>query len=168
MVELLMRVNQVASKFGPFIQSPDSRVSLIFKERSFRHYQTLGCIDSGERDGRCVIYGQRHFIQALLVRRLLLEKVSAERIAELVRNRSTQELLQGLHSGIQALNPQVMQFSDSGDFELEQTWRRYRIAPGIEVSLCDDLIKCDKASLNQLLGQIRKLASSLHGAQVPV
>ena len=164
MDELLIRVNRVASKLGPLIRSPDSRVRMTFKERSFRHYQTLGCLDPGERDGRRVVYGLRHFIQALLIRRLLLEKVSVERIAELMKNRSTQELRQGLDSGIAAFIPQGTQYAEPGDFELEQTWRRYRMAPGIELSLCDDLTKCDAASLGQLVDQIRDLVIGLREA----
>jgi len=159
MSELLARVNRVASKLGPLVRSPDSRVRMTLKERSFRHYQTLGCIDSGQRDGRRVVYGIRHFTQALLIRRLLLEKVSAERVAELVADRSTQELRQGLLSGLGELVPKVTQSSDSSDCESEQTWRRYRMAPGIEVSFCDDLLSLDSVGVEGLLSQMREIVN---------
>lgn len=164
MEELLARVNRVASKLGPLVRTPDSRVRMTLKERSFRHYQTLGCIDPGERDGRRVVYGLKHFVQALLVRRLLLEKVSAERIVEIVKNRSTQELREGLFSGISAFAPQIALSSDLSECGQVQTWRRCRMAPGIEVSLCEDLVKSDADSLDQLLDQIRNFVNGLREA----
>ena len=53
----------------------DSRVKRTFTDRSFRHYTTLGCIDPPEKDGRRSVYGFRHLVQALVVRRLLWDRV---------------------------------------------------------------------------------------------
>ena len=72
-------------------ESPDWRVSRVFTPRSFRHYQTLGCIDPPERAGKQAVYGFRHFAQALLVRRLLAERVPAKRMAGLMAGWSTEE-----------------------------------------------------------------------------
>jgi len=99
--ELLARANRVASKMRPKEGNRDSQVSATFQERSFRHYQTLGGIDSNERAGRRVVYGLRHFTQALPVRRLLLEKVSAERITSVIVNSSTEEVKRILFEGIE-------------------------------------------------------------------
>ena len=73
LTELLERINRVAEHLAPEEDEDgrDSRVKRMFTERSFRHYQTLGCIDPPEKEGRRTAYGFRHFVQALLVRRLL-------------------------------------------------------------------------------------------------
>ena len=49
LLDLLDRVNRVAVKMLPEGAAPDARVSPAFSERSFRRYQTLGCIDPPER-----------------------------------------------------------------------------------------------------------------------
>ena len=54
LLELLNRVNRVAAQMLPEGAAPDARVSSVFSERTFRRYQTLGCIDPPERAGRRV------------------------------------------------------------------------------------------------------------------
>ena len=84
LTELLKRTNRLAVLFLPNGDDRDSRVSPVFQPRSFRRYQTLGCIDVPERVGKRAMYGFRHFVQALLVRKLLWEHLPAERIATLM------------------------------------------------------------------------------------
>jgi len=157
MSELLMRVNRVASKMGPLIKSPDSRVSLTFQERSFRHYQTLGCLDPGERQGRRVVYGIRHFIQALLIRRLLLEKLSADQICDALRERTTQEIRKAFLCGIGVLTPDERQMRELWEEETEQVWTRLRLSRGIELNLCHSQLALSKAGISRLVAQIRKV-----------
>ena len=101
---LLRRVNRVAARLmGSDDQAKDAegRVSRIFSERSFRHYQTLGCIDAPEKNGRLASYGFRHFLQALLVRKLLWLRLSSEQITTLLVGRTTVDLESMLVGGVE-------------------------------------------------------------------
>ncbi len=151
--ELLARVNRVAVKFLPSTGARDSRVSPIFKSRSFRHYQKLGCIDPGERKGRQAVYGCRHFVQALLVRRLLLDGVPAEQIAVLMAGRSTEETERMFLGGIEM----VAKTGEDGSVpevptqRIVETWRRVQVVPGVELHLRHDIAKLRGAALKDLL-----------------
>ena len=128
----------------------DSRVSVTFQERSFRHYQTLGCIAPGEREGRRVVYGYRHFVQALLVRRLLLEKVSAERITRVMGNRSAEEVKRLFLGGLEMVIPEP-EPSVVPDYSIpEEIWRCIRLIPGVELHMRDDLPKIETDDLQKL------------------
>ena len=96
--ELLARVN---SKLLPAEAARDSRVSPTVLPRTFRHYTTLGCMDHGMRDGRRVVYGYRQFLQALLVRRLLWDRVPSGQITVLMAGRSTEETERMFLGGIE-------------------------------------------------------------------
>ncbi|MBS0002843.1 MAG: hypothetical protein KFF45_07180, partial [Thioalkalivibrio sp.] len=93
-------MNRVASKLFPAGKMADSRVSPVLVARTFRHYTTLSCIEPGRRVGRRVVYGLRHFLQALLVRRLLADGVPARRMAELVTG-SDEELKRMILDGVE-------------------------------------------------------------------
>jgi len=141
LASLLDRVNRLAEKLSPEDNGRQSRVSRVYSPRSFRHYQTLGCIDAPKRDGKQAVYGFRHFLQALVVRRLLGERMPSERIVALMVGRSTAETRQLLIEGAE-----VVARHDTEDARLEQlgaveNWRRIRIAPGIELGLRLDLPK---------------------------
>ena len=101
LTELLKRTNRLAVLFLSDDIGSDSRVSPVFQPRSFRRYQTLGCIDVPERVGKRAMYGYRHFVQALLVRKLLWEGESAERIVRAMAGRSTVETKRMLFEGIE-------------------------------------------------------------------
>jgi hypothetical protein len=118
--------------------------------RSFRRYQTLGCIDVPERVGKRAMYGYRHFVQALLVRKLLWEHLPAERIAALMAGCSTEEAKRMLFEGIEMVARQ------SGGASVEapgvvETWRRIGVATGIELHLHGDLPKLKPAEVKKLL-----------------
>ena len=151
--ELLDRVNRAAAKLRSSEVTRDSRVSLTFQSRSFRHYQTLGCIDPGERKGRQVVYGCRHFTQALTVRRLLLERVPAEQIAVLMAGRSTEETERMFLGGIEM----VAKTGEDGSVpgvppqRIVETWRRLQVVPGVELHLRHDIAKLRGAARKDLL-----------------
>jgi DNA-binding transcriptional MerR regulator len=145
--ELLRWVNEVAARFRPPDIGEDSRASGEFSPRSFRHYQTLGCIDSPERAGKQVRYRFRHYVQALLLRKLLWERVPSERITTLMAGRSTAETRQLLFEGIEIVARQ-------GGAEEVERWKRIRVTPGVELHLRGDLPKPRPAELKKLLAHL--------------
>lgn len=153
--ELIERINRVTLSFLPSTGGPGSgagRVRPTFTDRSFRHYQTLGCIDPPKKDGRWAIYGPRHFAQALLVRRLLWERVPSEQIARFVAGRSLPDTERMFLEGVQFVG-QVGQESgrkliktrakvdrrtlqDTSESTVTD-WIRVEFAPGIELHVVD-------------------------------
>ena len=101
LAELLRRVNRVAVLFLPEEDGQHSRVKRLFTERSFRHYQTLCCIEPPEKVGHRASYGFRHLVQALLVRKLLWERVPSDQIAALMAGRGTDETERMFIGGIE-------------------------------------------------------------------
>jgi DNA-binding transcriptional MerR regulator len=154
--ELLDRVNRVASKLLPAETGRDSRVSPTVLPRTYRHYTTLGCIDHGRRDGRRVVYGYRHFMQALTVRRLLWERVPAEQIAVLMSGRSTEETQRMFLRGVEV----VARTSEDGtavgppDPGPVETWRRVQVFAGVELHLRDDLPRPSAADLRGIMERL--------------
>jgi len=77
--------------------------------RLVRHYATQGLLDKPTRQGREARYGYRHLLQLLVVRRLLAEGYTISAMADLMANRSTEELSSLLQGGIkltvEAANP---------------------------------------------------------------
>lgn len=148
LIQLLAWINDVATRFRPDEIGVDSRASQEFSPRTFRHYQTLGCIDAPERAGKQVVYRFRHYVQALLLRKLLWERVPSERIAALMAGRGTAELKRLLFDGIEIVARQGGSTTQSGSVE---SWKRVAVAPGIELHLHGDLSKPKPAELKQLL-----------------
>ncbi len=140
LAELLTRVNRVAvAMTGEEETSPAGRVKPTFTERSFRHYQTLGCFDVPDKHGRLASYGFRHFVQALLVRRLLSERVPSEQIATLLTGRDTKELEQMLRGGVEITARAGGGGGDvarsASDTTLAEMWKRVLIARGVELHI---------------------------------
>ena len=150
LMELLEWVNQVAARFRPSDIGRDSRASGEFSARSFRHYQTLGCIDAPERAGKGVRYRFRHYVQALLLRKLLWERVPSERITELMAGRSTAETKQLLFEGIEI----VVRHGEAADAEEVERWKRIRVTAGVELHLRHDLPKPRPKELKKLLAHL--------------
>jgi DNA-binding transcriptional MerR regulator len=153
LIELLRRVNRVAIRFLPEDEGQHSRVKRQFTERSFRHYQTLGCIDPPEKDGHRASYQYRHLVQALLVRKLLWERVPSEQIAVLMAGRGTEETGRMFIGGIEMV---ARAGGNSGGADSAETWRRVRVAPGVELHLRDDLPKPKPAELKKLVGRLER------------
>jgi hypothetical protein len=101
------------------------------------------------------VYGFRHFVQALLVRKLLWERVPAERITELLAGRSTAETKGMLFEGVEM----VARAGGGGGGGVEgsaspgqaEMWKRIVVTPGAEIHLRDDLPMLRGAKLEELL-----------------
>ena len=153
--ELLNRINRVAVQFLPEEDQRPSRVKRLYSERSFRHYQTLGCIDPAEKEGRRSIYQYRHFVQALLVRKLLWERVPSEQIAMVMSRRATEETEQMFLGGTEMVAkaggsgaPHALRSFSQVSIE---TWKRVWVMPGVELHLRNDLPALGEAELKELL-----------------
>lgn len=157
--KLLTRVNRVAARLmGSDDQAKaiEGRVSRTFTERSFRHYQTLGCIDAPEKHRRLASYGFRHFLQALLVRKLLWQRLSSEQIAALLVGRTADDLERMLVGGVELVaqtGPDEGQADTSRLGSLE-AWSRVRVAPGVELHLNSELPRLRPGDLKQLVEQM--------------
>src|SRR5688572_2316521 len=132
--ELLNWINGVTARFRPDDIGADSRVGEEFTPRTFRHYQTLGCIDAPDRAGRHAVYRFRQYVQALLLRKLTWERLPSERLAEIISGRTTAELKRLLFEGIeivprQAVGPRQSQAPETA------TWKRITVVPGVELHL---------------------------------
>ena len=97
--ELIDWINQIVERFRPDSINASARSSAAFTPRSFRHYQTMGCIDAPKRAGKSVNYGFKHYLQGLVIRKLLWEKVPSEQIAKLMAGKDTGELKRLLLEG---------------------------------------------------------------------
>jgi DNA-binding transcriptional MerR regulator len=159
LTELLKRINRVAAHLAPEEDGRHSRVKRLYTDRSFRHYTTLGCIDPPEKEGRRSVYRFRHLVQALLVRKLLWERVPSEQIAVVMSGRGTEEtermFLGGIEMVARAGEDQHAQESPaSGTVE---TWRRVQVVPGVELHVRDDLPKLGAAELKELMARLEEL-----------
>lgn len=164
LVELLARINRVAVLLvggDDHEQSAPGRVKRIFTERSFRHYQTLGCIEVPDKLGRLAHYGLRHFLQALLVRKLLWERVSAEQISKMLIGRDTDELERMLLGGVE-----IVARAGGGGAEVEQSgsdttlaelWNRVRVAPGLELHMSTARPRYKPEEYRRVIEKLKKL-----------
>jgi DNA-binding transcriptional MerR regulator len=156
LIELLRRVNRVAVRFLPEEDGQHSRVKRQFTERSFRHYQTLGCIDPPEKEGHRASYHYRHLVQALLVRKLLWERVPSEQIAALMAGRSTDETERMFLGGVEMVARAEGSSGGAGSAAPgpAEMWRRVGVSPGVELHIRSDLPKPKPAELKKLVGRL--------------
>jgi len=132
--DLINCVNYVAERFRPDTIRPGARSSVEFSPRSFRHYQTMGCIDAPMRAGKSVVYDFKHYLQGLVVRKLLWEKVPSEQIATIMAGRDTGDLKRLLLEGIEIVAAGGGEKADSRSPD-GGTWKRIVLAPGVELHL---------------------------------
>ena len=99
--ELVDWVNAAARRFLPVTDDADGRVKGGFTVRTLRHYQTLRCLDAPEKEGRVALYRYRHYLQALLIRKLLFEGFSAQQSGEMRANLTDEGLLNLLLKNVQ-------------------------------------------------------------------
>lgn len=162
--KLLARINRVAKSMTSGqgeASSPASRAKEVFTERSFRRYQTLGCIDAPEKLGRLASYGFRHFIQALLVRRLLSDKVPSQQIAALLINCGTGELERMLRGGVELMarasddkrNPESSRYAN----DKIEVWNRVSLVPGFELHFSSELVAFDPKDRRRLMAQLKEV-----------
>lgn len=161
--ELLRLVNQIAADFEPATASSGKlapRAKQLFSERSFRHYQTNKCIDAPAKEGRNAVYGYRHFIQALVVRKLLHDKVPSSQIQRMTTKRSTEELQRILFQDIGDLGFARQGSSGSAvnaaRAKERETWQRIAIAAGLELHMRADFAPLNKNSLQFILAEVEK------------
>lgn len=159
---MLVRINHVAVllvRGDDHEKSATGRVKPIFTERSFRHYQTLGCIEVPDKLGRLANYGLRHFLQALLVRKLLRERVPTEQIATMLVGRDTDELEQMLLSGVEIVaraGGGAAEPSYSGS-DLIETWNRARLAPGLELHFISKQPQLNEEDFQRLIERLKRI-----------
>lgn len=132
--ELIDWINQVVERFRPNFIDAKARSGAGFSSRSFRHYQTLGCIDAPKRAGKSVTYGFKHYLQGLVIRKLLWEKVLSEQIVTLMAGKDTGELKRLLFEGIEIVAARGSEDVDTRSID-GGTWKRVLLAPGVELHL---------------------------------
>lgn len=79
----------------------NTRVREEVTPRLVRHYTSLGMLDEPLKQGREARYRYRHFLQMLVVRRLLSEGYGAEAIGNLAKTQENDDLELLLQGGIQ-------------------------------------------------------------------
>ncbi len=103
----------------------------------------------------------RHFVQAVLVGKLLWESLPSEQIAALMSGRSKEEPERMFLGGIE-----MVARADGGESRSAvasvapgtvATWRRVQVGPGVELHLRDGLKKLRTADLKNLLGALEKV-----------
>jgi hypothetical protein len=156
LTELLTRVNRVAEHLAPEDDGRNSRVKRAFTERSFRHYATLGCIDLPEKKGRRSFYGFRHFVEALLVRKLLWQRVPSEQIASTMSGRGTEELKRMFLGGIEvvARGGEDRNAQESPASGMVEMWKRVKLRPGVELHFRNDLPRLSETELVELVARL--------------
>jgi DNA-binding transcriptional MerR regulator len=156
LTELLKRINRVAVHLASEEDGQHSRVKRLYSDRSFRHYTTRGCIDPPEKEGRRSVYRFRHLVQALLVRKLLWERVPSEQIAVVMSGRGTEEIERMFLGGIEmvARAGEDRNAQESPASGMVETWRRVQLMPGVELHLRDDLPKLGVAELKELIARV--------------
>ncbi len=160
------------------------RVREAVTARLVRHYTGLGMLDEPLRAGREARYSARHLLQLLVVRRLMAEGHGASALGDLARRKNDAELLAMLEGGV-ALNakepPAALAYlaglreqysmppapiplaaqphSSTAEAALpaELRWRRYEIAPGLELHVREDFRPPRTPSeLDRLLRHLRE------------
>lgn len=132
------RVNALTERFGPKHQQIDGRVTEEFTERTVRHYQSKGIIDPPEKEGKEAIYGFRHLLQALLIRKMLIRKIPADKIAEMLEDKENDVYIKLLTKGIEmSVGPGTGQVidSDSDRSVTRGPWLRLPVIPGLEIHI---------------------------------
>jgi len=155
--DLINCVNYVAERFRPDSVNEGARSSAEFSPRSFRHYQTMGCIDAPERAGKSVVYGFKHYLQGLVIRKLLWEKVPSEQILTIMAGRDTGELKRLLLEGIEIVAAGGDEKADSRSPDAG-TWKRIVLAPGVELHLETSSSRrpLSKEEVEEILGKLRE------------
>jgi DNA-binding transcriptional MerR regulator len=152
--ELVASINQIVERFLPD-SSAVGRSSAEFTPRSFRHYQTLGCIDPPKRAGKSVVYGFKHYLQGLVIRKLLWEKMSSEQIAALMAGKDTAELKRLLLKGIA-----IVPAGGGGDADPTPadagTWKRIVLGPDVELHLKTPRRALSPEEVEKVLERVRE------------
>ena len=150
--DLIDWINGQIARFRPDENGKKTRVRDEFTERSFRRYQTLGCIDAPERVGKQVVYRFRQYLQGLTLRKLLWERVPSGEITLLMNNRTIAEYKEMLFEGIKFIDrPSKSSGASDTSTPSAETWKRIGVVPGVEIHLRGDLPKPKRADLKKWL-----------------
>ena len=148
-------INQVAARFRPAEIDESARASQEFSTRTFRHYQTLGCIDPPQRVGRKASYSFRHYLQGLLLRKLLWERVPSTQMVAVMRGRTVAEYKNLLFEGIEIV-PSLSRDQTGAASSAESTaWARHGVGPGIELHLRSDRPPLNEEEVKNVLESVR-------------
>ena len=159
--DLVDWVNHTAERFLPQnAEDKSQRVSDSLSLRSMRHYQTLGCIDSPGREGREARYGFRHYLQALLVRKMLWQRVPSEKMAQMLPSRTISEYKNLLLQGIELVVKPTISESSPAFGSGSETWKRLRVSEGVELHLHEEAGRLGAKSIPLLL---EKIEAALRG-----
>jgi DNA-binding transcriptional MerR regulator len=138
------------------VTQPDARVADLPDARGVRYYQTLGVVDKPLRyEGRQAVYGYRHLLQIVAVKRLQAQGHSLSQI---------QQALLGMTNGrieeavLAAAEPSAPRGSEH-PVESTPEWRAEQVAPGVVVLLNAGEV----AHPRQVLSQIKRSLSGLQG-----
>ena len=102
------------------------------------------------------MYGHRHFVQALVVRRFLLEGMSSDRIADLMAGQATEELkllLGGIEVVARGSGDEAGPASAAGDAVI---WKRVSVIPGVELHLRGDVPRMKPAEVKKVLEPLER------------
>lgn len=139
------------------VRVEDGRVTGAPDARALRFYQTLGVLDRPVRyDGRRAVYGYRHLLQVLAVKRLQAEGYSLAVIQASLPGKSTDELERGLRaaSPLSGASSRSEALPDPPPSSSPRHVLTAEIAPGVTVTI-DPVQVADPDHL------IRRLAASL-------
>lgn len=156
LTDLIAWINQVAERFRPDSVNAHARSGTAFSPRSFRHYQTMGCVDAPRRAGKSVVYGFKHFVQGLVIRKLLWERMSSEQIAALMEGKEVPELKRLLLDGIEIVAAGRGGKADPPSTE-GGTWKRIALAPGVELHLESSRPALNVEELETILQRARQV-----------
>lgn len=165
MQELVDWVNSAVERFYPEAnEGGDKRVSNSFTVRTLRHYQTLECLAPPDKDGRRAIYGFRHYLQALLIRKLLYLRCSPEDIRAALTGKSTAEYKTMLFSDLRITSVRQISSETHGDDDEEQTptatssqtWTRISLGANAELHLKHSAKRLSPAARTELLQLIER------------
>ena len=164
MEDLVEWVNSAVRRFYPQAnEGGDKRVSDSFTVRTLRYYQTLGCLDKPDKDGRRAIYGFRHYLQALVIRKLLYLRYAPEDIHDALKGKSNGEFKEMLFAELPASrshgtgNLRVAVGDRTDELSAcREVWTHFPLAPGIELRLkgqTGDLSKSARMKILNLIYQ---------------
>ena len=148
-------INHVVDMYRP--DETDSRSSPNFTPRSFRHYQTLGCIDSPTRSGKNAVYGFRHYLQALLVRKLLWERMPSEQICSLLHGKTNEDYKKLLLQGIEIVARDRSDSTSPTVIGNRETWTRAVVGTGIELHIREDEVPRSQTDIREVLEAVERV-----------
>jgi len=124
------------------IEAEDGRVAAEIDVRTIRYYQTLGLLDKPHRfEGRRAVYGFRHLLQLLCIRKLQADGHPLAMIQQSMAARTTSQLEAALCEAMKFPGPAKLRSASRGLIAAE-------LAPGVSividparVTAPDDLLK---------------------------